>query len=87
MSDKTIIIRTDCGHSFAIADDARGRGHRHIFGAGPHTLGTEAWSQPGGPRGTSSPMRLPAGTIITRAGAGDEYTCAAWRAILPAEQD
>lgn len=82
MSDK-IIIRTDASHGFAIADNARGRGHRLLYGPGPHVLTAEAWSQPGGPRGTSSPQMLPAGTTITRVGSGDEYTCAAWRAVLP----
>jgi hypothetical protein len=83
MSTDTVVIRTDDATSFAVADSERGHGHRRLYGVGPHVLAAEAWSQPGGPRGTSSPQKLPAGAIITRTAAGDEYTCASWRATLP----
>ncbi len=83
MPTNSVIIRTDDATSFAVADTERGHGHRRLYGVGPHVLPSEAWSQPGGPRGTSGPQLLPAGTIITRVGAGDEHTCASWRAALP----
>lgn len=83
MPTSNVIIRTDEATSFAVADTERGHGHRRLYGVGPHVLPSVAWSQPSGPRGTSGPQLLPAGTIITRVSAGDEFTCASWRAALP----
>lgn len=75
------IIRTDASAYFAIADSIKGGGRRLLMGPGPHTLEAAAWSQPGGPRGTSGPQLMPAGTVITRISPGSAYDCARWQAV------
>jgi hypothetical protein len=83
----TDIIRTDDSSCFVIAATSKGAERQTLWGPGPHTLETEAWSQPGGPRGTSGAQLLPAGTVISRISVGDPYTCARWQAVSEVADD